>query len=361
MQEKVVRYGVLGMGRGLEIVLEGKGDPRGLLVAACDKNEKAVSKAKKKLSENGFTDCVFYDTYEQMLASDIDAVIIATDAVCHVPYVLQAFDAGKHVLCEIPSVKNLEEAYALKAAVEAHPELIYMAAENCCYWAFVETWKQMNEEGQFGDIVYAEGEYLHSIDPENFSKDNYPEGHWRITLPAIRYITHELGPLLYILDDRCVSVTCMESDVVYNPYFPEKRGTGTALFKTEKGRIIHVLISFGSYTSPTHNFRILGTSGSIETDRLKKVYQAHSYANLKGVPQTFKTKLEIPITTGYEEDRDSTHGGGDRRMLSDFLRCVSENVKPKLDVDFALKMTLPGIFAHESAIRNGVPVDIPVI
>ena len=362
MQSKIIKYGVLGLGRGLDIVLEGLDDPRGRPIAACDKNPALVEKAREKLSARGIDDCTFYETYEEMLQSEIDAVIIASDAVCHVKYVVQAMDAGKHVLCEIPSVNTVEEAHLLKETVSKHPDLIYMAAENCCYWAFVETWKQMHEEGKFGEVIYAEGEYLHSIDPKKFAADNYPAGHWRIYNPAIKYSTHELGPLLYILDDRCVSVSCTESDVVYNPYFPEKKGTGVATFRTEKGRILQSLISFGSYTSPTHNFRILGTQGSIETDRLKKVYHAHSFANLQSVPDTFTEKLDIPVTTGYlGEEEKGTHGGGDRRMMQDFLRCVSEGVKPKLDVDFAIRMSLPGIIAHESAVQGGIPLTIPEI
>lgn len=357
--KKQIKYGVIGLGRGLDIVLEGLDDQRGRLVAACDKNPKTLAKAKEKLAQKGVCDCAFYEDFDDMLKAELDAVIIATDAVCHVPFVVKAMDAGLHVLCEIPSVNSIEEAGLLKETVNAHPDLIYMAAENCCYWAFVEAWKTMFEEGKLGDVIYAEGEYLHSINPEKFSPDNYPQGHWRITNPAIKYLTHELGPLLYILDDRCVSVTCMESDVIYNPYFPEKKGTGVAMFKTEKGRIIHILISFGSYTSPDHNFRILGTQGSLETDRLKKVYDAHTFANLQSIPNTFTQKLDIPVTTAYAGDTAGTHGGGDRRMMRDFLKCVTEGKKPKLDVNFALRMTIPGIIAHESAIHGGAPMEIP--
>ena len=157
-------------------------------------------------------------------------------------------------------------------------------------------------------------------------------------------------------------MTCAESEIIYNPYFPDKKNaTGVATFRTEKGRILHILISFGSYTMPTHNFRILGTRGSVETDRLKKVYQAHTFANLQSIPQTFTAKHEIPITTGYEGDNNGTHGGGDRRMMQDFLRCVTEKKTPKLDVNFAIRMSLPGILAHESAQNGGIPIEIPNI
>lgn len=361
MSEKIIRYGLVGMKRGADVAVEGRFDKRGKLAVACDRDPKAMAYGKKLFEEKGILDCLYVTEYDELLAMDIDAVIIATDAVCHVPFVIKALEAGKHVLCEIPSINTLEEAHQLKAAVEAHPDLIYMAAENCCFWAFVETWKRMREEGQFGDVIYAEGEYLHSIDPAKFAPDNYSEGHWRTYNPAIKYLTHEMGPLLYILDDRCVSVTCMEPNFVYNPYFPEKNSTGVAMFKTAKGTVIHILISFGSYTMPDHNYRLCGTRGSIETDRLKKYSEAHSYANLQSVPGTFSQKIDIPVTTRFAGEKEGSHGGGDKKMMHEFLDCVATGKKPFLDVNFAIRMSLPGIMAHESATKGGMPIEIPEI
>ena len=249
----------------------------------------------------------------------------------------------------------------LKELVNSHPELIYMAAENCCYWAFIQTWRKMHKDGLFGEIAYAEAEYLHALDPDDFAPDYYPEGHWRTYQPAIHYLTHELGPLLYVMDDKCVSVTCLEADVHYDPYTPERKETGVALFKTAKGAVIRLLVSFGAYTSYDHNYRICGTRGTIETDRRCVVDNAHSLASLYSVPGTFSanSKIDIPVTTAYEGEDNSGHGGADGKMVKDFISCIAENRKPDLDVDFAIQMSIPGIIAHESAVQGGVPMEIP--
>ncbi|MCQ2480416.1 MAG: Gfo/Idh/MocA family oxidoreductase, partial [Clostridia bacterium] len=213
MDDKILRYGVVGCGRGAAVAVCGFNNPKCKIVAACDHNEKVLAHCKEYFEENGNTDVIYLDDYDEMLKMDIDAVVVATEAVYHVPIVKKALEAGKHVLSEIPSITSVEEAYELKKIVSEHPDLIYMAGENCCYWAFIETWKKMHENGDFGDVVFAEAEYLHSIDPEKFAPDNYPEGHWRTYNPAIKYTTHELGPLLYVMNDRCVNVSCMKSDV----------------------------------------------------------------------------------------------------------------------------------------------------
>lgn len=357
-----IKVGVIGGKRGAYVASWCIGLPDAELTVVCDKDAETLEKAKQHIEkELGYTGCVYCADFDEMLNMDIDAVMIATEAIYHVSFVLKALDAGKHVLCEIPSFNSLEEARVLKKAVLSHPELKYMAAENTCYYSFIEDWKKMHDDGQFGKIVYAEAEYLHAINPNDFSPSNYPQNHWRTFNPAIKYLTHELGPLLYIMDDRCVSVSCMEPDVMYNPYFPKKISTGAALLKTEKGAVIRILICFGAYVGYDHNYRLLGTRGSIETDRLTCVDTAHSYANLHSIPGTFNKKIEIPISAQKEGETNEGHGGCDPRMVKEFIRCIKEDKQPVLDVDFAVKMTLPGILAHESAVHGGSAMEIPEI
>ena len=361
MSEKIIKVGVVGLGRGTAIARCLAGVKNAKLVSVCDHNPAILKSGYEELAEAvNDPNLIQFSDYDEFLKSDIDAVIVATEAVYHVPIVIKAFDAGKHVLCEIPSVNSIEEAREPKDAVNAHPELTYMAAENCCYWAFIQTWKKMHEDGLFGEIAYAEAEYLHALNPDEFSPTYYPEGHWRTYQPAIRYLTHELGPLLYVMNDKCVSVTCMEADVHYDPYTPERKETGVALFKTQKGAVIRLLVSFGAYTSYDHNYRICGTRGTIETDRRDIVDRSPSLASLHSIPGTFTSKIQIPVTTCYEGEDSSGHGGADGKMVKDFINCLVEGRKPDLDVDFAINMSLPGIIAHESAVQGGVPMEIPL-
>ena len=61
-----------------------------------------------------------YSSYDAMLADRaIDAVIIATSDVFHVPAALAAIRAGKHVLCEKPLGVSVEEVDALRTEANA--------------------------------------------------------------------------------------------------------------------------------------------------------------------------------------------------------------------------------------------------
>lgn len=357
--KKQVKLGVVGLGRGA-IVKDIFGEESIRLTAICDRNPKILKKVSKEFTEK-VGPLETYDNFEDLLKGDIDAVYIATEAIDHVSYVIKALDAGKHVLSEIPTVNSLEEAKALKAAVAAHPELKYMAGENCCYWAFIQAWKTMYEEGKFGQAVYAEAEYLHGKDYREFKEEDYPKDHWRTFNAGIKYLTHDLGPLLYIMDDYCVSVTCMEPDVEYNPYVYGGNKNGVALFKTAKGAVIRILTVFDAYVGFDHNFSLIGTRGTIETDKTKKLDDAHSFARFADIPGTLDDKVDIPVTLKFPNEDEGGHGGADKKMLLDFARCIIEDTPSPIDVDMGIRMTLPGIIAHESALQGGVPLEIPQI
>ena len=362
MNKKTVRLGVVGLGRGLDVVKEVVGAEGVVVTAICDRNLEKLENAKKVFANLGVTDLQSFENFEEFIAADFDAVFIATDAIYHVPYVIKAMDAGKHVISEIPAVNSIEEAKQLKAAVKAHPELKYMSAENCCYWSFIEAWKKMYDEGKLGQAVYAESEYIHCPDYRELKAENFPADHWRSFNPAIKYLTHNLGPLLYIMDDKCVSVTCFEPDIMYNPYKKNPGAqNGVALFKTAKGAVIRIFICFGAYAGFTHNFQIYGTRGNIATDRCKPMDDAHSFATFSDIPIDRDQKVEIPVTLTSKGTMEGGHGGADRKMLLAFIKCILEDTAPPIDVDLGIRMALPGILAHESAEQGGAPIEIPDI
>jgi predicted dehydrogenase len=62
----------------------------------CDLNEEVAKNAAQKHDIPKT-----YRIYEDMLESDIDAVVISTPMQLHVPQAIAAFEAGKHVLSEV--------------------------------------------------------------------------------------------------------------------------------------------------------------------------------------------------------------------------------------------------------------------
>lgn len=362
-ERKIIKLGVVGLGRGLSCVEDILRDEDVRLVAVCDKNPEMLEKAKIKLKEeHGIEKVEAYLDFDEFILADTDAIVIATDAVMHVPFVIKALEHGKHVLSEIPAVNSLEEAKALKKAVVAHPKLKYMCGENDCYLGYIEAWKKLYEDGKFGDIVYAEAEYLHSENYTNFKAENYKDGHWRTYNPAIKYCTHDLGPLLYIMDDKVTSVSCMVPDVHYNPYKKDSYvENAVMLAKTAKGAVVRIWICFGAYVGYTHNYALYGTRGMIEVDKSKIRTEAHCKARFSDMPESFDgEKIDVPITvSSFQDGKGKSHLGIDRKMMRAFFECIHNDTKPPIDVNLAIRMALPGIYAHLSYEQGGTAIAVP--
>ena len=355
--EKVIKLGVVGLKRGAYVAWTIIGDKNVRIRAIADSDPQTLEACRLDYIKNGVEDFLCFDNIEDLLKSDIDAVYIATDKPLHTKHTVMALEAGKHVLSEIPSIETIEEAKILRDAVKAHPKLKYMAGENCFYWQFIKEWKKMHSEGRFGEIMYAESEYLHAAHPDEI-KPYEPENHWRRYNPAITYLTHNLGPLLYIMDDYCTSVSCMVPDSAkYSPY-RDGNENGVAIFKTAKGAVIRIFIGFGMYVGYDHNFALYGTRGSILTDKTKPLEEAHSFAKLYDTKDTFEKFTEIPVKLSENNDPYG-HGGADGTMMRDFIRCIIEDTKSPIDVDMGIKISLPGIIAAESAKRGGELLEIP--
>lgn len=361
MSDKVVKFGVVGVARGKDIANGMIGEKNMHLRAICDRDKARLESAKDHFErEKGVKELICFENYEDMLASDIDAVIIASGANAHVPMVIQALDAGKHVLSEVPAVNSVEEAQILKNAVRSHPELKYMLGENCCFWRFVEEWKKIIDKGLIGEPVIIEAEYLHhefnSKEKWDLSHDSEGNPNWRVYLNSIQYLTHELGPILYMLgDDSCVSVSGFAPDFETVPYKVGKSNE-MAVFKTAKGAIIKIFIGFGVHVGFDHNFTIYGTKGSLETDRNKMIFDAHSYGRFYDV---IKEKIELPFSTRYPEEKDDGHGGCDTQMIKAFAKCIIEDTKPPIDVDMGIQMSIAGLYAQESVEKGSIPIKIP--
>ncbi|MBQ7225396.1 MAG: Gfo/Idh/MocA family oxidoreductase [Clostridia bacterium] len=359
MENKVIKLGVVGLKRGAYVAWTVIGDSNVVIRAVADSDPATLKACKEDYEKNGVTDLLCFDSIEELLKSDIDAVYIATDKPLHTKHTLMALEAGKHVLSEIPVIETIEEAKILREAVRSHPELKYMAGENCFYWAFIEAWKKMRKDGKFGDILYAESEYLHAIHPDEI-KQYEPQSHWRRYNNAITYLTHNLGPLLYIMDDYPISVSCMAPTAAkYNEY-SQGDENGIAIFKTAKGAVIRIFIGFGMYVGYDHNFALYGTKGSILTDKTKPLEEATSFAKLYEIPDTFEKYFEIPVKLSNTGDVYG-HGGVDAMMIRDFIKCIIEDTAPPIDVDMGIRISLPGIIANESAKRGGELMKIPQI
>ena len=339
-------------------------------VAVCDiKRDNWFTKQKnaQKAYCEYFPNTAFYDDYDEMLdKGNLDLVIVETGADIHADFCIKALEKNINVLSDIPNVASLEEAERLWQASLKSKAFISTGA-NPNYQRFVEFLNDFYQKGYLGKPYCMEAEYIHWSMPN--SDEAYmlnKNGDWRKKLIPIRYCTHSLGPLLTILEDQLRYCSCFGtgshsndgSDALGAKLTSEEQGNRDdmmcANFKTESGVVIRLMRN-GRCRAKIghHNYRVFGTEGYVERiDRMNKPVIRYNSTfvddnELKEIEGRFMIERYKDIP--YSQDG---HDGMDYAMLDAFLKAFREG-KPAVTLKEGLLMTLPGIYAEESAKRNG--------
>ncbi len=355
-----LRIGVAGLRRGMGFVRTFEGNRDWELTAVCDVEPGRAAQVAEEVGAP-----LHFDDYSELCRAEIDAIVVATPAPLHVRHTLEALDGGKHVLCEVPAAWNLDEAEQLARAVESSG-LKYMFAENMCYFAYIQTYEEIVRRGDIGTPIYAEGEYIHDCRPLMQARyDGMTEGSgtgptWRASLPPIHYSTHDLGPILEIMQTRCTSATGAHTGCNVSP----ELGTidmEVGIFRTESEAVIKILTGFSIARHPAMHWMVIyGTEGYLEgprggTDNAHMLYSERT-PNLQG-PALLP--LGVSHTNAPPEATAGGHGTSEYYMCNDFARCIIDDSPPAIDVYRALDYTAPGICAHISAESGGAPIEVP--
>jgi predicted dehydrogenase len=115
MNDKPIRYGIVGLGRAGWDIHVAALRPRedATIVAVVDQLEQRREEAKAEFG------CATYDNFDDMLADDnVDVVVVATPSMAHKSNTIAALNAGKHVACEKPMALNLADADEMIAVAE---------------------------------------------------------------------------------------------------------------------------------------------------------------------------------------------------------------------------------------------------
>ena len=300
-----------------------------------------------------FPECKFYESYDEMLQkAGLDVVIVETGADIHAEFCKKALDRNINVLCDIPVVANLGEADYLWKAAEKSSAIISVGA-NPNEQKFTVLLKENFEKGLLGKPYYAEAEYIHWTKPNGEEQKHLNEnGDWRKLLCPIRYCTHSLGPLLTVVENDLRYVSAFGT----GPQTPESKKDDmvAAQFQTDDGVIVRLLRNGRCRAEcGRHNYRVFGTEGYMERiERFEKPLirynsQKELDTSLKEVDGSFMPKA-------YEKNPKAMgHGGMDFALLDHFFDALLKGKSAPISLKDGLLMTIPGIYAEESAKRGG--------
>jgi len=145
----VTRIGLIGFGYwGPNLARNFHATPGADLSAICDANPDRLQKAR-----NLYRATTFYDDLDPFLASDIEAVAIATPARTHYALARTALETGKHVFVEKPLAMTVSEAAELVAIAE-ESGIVLMVGHVFEYVPAVRHIKTLLDKGTIGETYY---------------------------------------------------------------------------------------------------------------------------------------------------------------------------------------------------------------
>lgn len=352
------KVGIVGVSRGGSYVRNYHRSERTEITAVCDLDENRLNDVAEDL---GLSDSQKYTDYDQFLAADTDIVIIGTPIPFHEEQVVKALEAGKHVLSEVTMANTIEGCRRVYEAAK-RAKGIYMMGENYVYFHFIKEWKKYIDAGNIGRIHYAEAEYVHNIRKLLVDRES-GEHFWRTYRPPIHYCTHCLGPLMYLMgDDYIVKATaCGNKNTMVEDFWPSTIDMQVALFETKQGRGIKICRSQVTPRPEPHTvyYSVYGTKGFLENTRHGKDVVGSRY--FEGIDKKtmafdcYENEVEAP------DFAKNSHGTSDYYIAQYFLDCVEYGRIPFLNEDRAFELTVPGLIAHEAAVKGSVWLDVPHI
>lgn len=365
---KKIRIGTVGLGhRGREMTKMAALFPYVEVAALCDILPRNFYEQQwlctAPMSEL-FPDTVFYEDYEKMLdEANLDVVIVETGADIHADFCIKALERNLNVLSDIPNVASLEEADRLWKAAEKSTAMISTGA-NPNYQKFAFLLREFYEKGLLGRPYCMEAEYIHWFRPGSAEDIGVNEnGDWRKLLIPIRYCTHSLGPLLAILDEPLRKVSCFGTGRHADDYTDDVADDDMqcAQFVTDSGVIIRLQRNKRCRAEiGHHNYRVFGTEGYMERiDRMDK--PVIRYNSTRELDTGLKEIGGEFMPLQYADDevaQKAGHGGMDYAMLDAFFKAIRDGKPAPISLKAGLEMTLPGIYAEESAKRGGEVINM---
>ena len=370
-----VRVAIVGLGFGAEFIPIYQNHPDAEMYAICRRNRKELDATGDR-----FKVAKRYTDYDDLLKDpNVDAVHINSPIADHAPQSIAALKAGKHVASTVPMGVSIDECRQI-VTLQRKTGNVYMMMETVVYsreYLFV---KELYDKGELGRIQFLRGSHQQDM-------EGWP-GYWP-GLPPMWYATHCVSPCLAIMSKpskpaMAESVVCHGSgrqreeliSKYGNPFAVE-----TATFKIA-GTDVVAEVTRSLYDVARQYRESFDVTGSKKSFEWQQVENEHPVLHGKGVPEPqIPQRVKVPdfakrLPPGIQrftqpaaiQDADHLsflqgggHGGSHPHLVHNFLVAVQGKQPPFPDAATSANWTMVGICAHESAMKGGERVKIPVL
>ena len=384
---ELVRIGMVGVGlQGTSHVRNFLGVEGCQITAACDVVPEHAERTANMVEEAGFPRPTVYTDgerdFERLCAEEeLDLVFTATPWEWHVPVCLSAMENGKHAATEVPAAYTLDDCWALVEAAERYQKHCIMM-ENCNYGRMEMLCFNMVRQGLLGEIVHAEGGYMHDLRAIKF--EDRDEGLWRRAHAMERngnfYPTHGLGPVANCMDinrgDRFATLVSMSTpsrglqnwaEENYPPDHPKRQenyicgDVNFSMIQTAQGRSILVGHDTNLPRPYSRINMVQGTKGIFQgyPDRVY-VEGMSARPHRWDEAQEWLEEYDHPIWREMEErSQGAGHGGMDYMEDYRLIKCLREGLPTDMNVYDAAAISVVGPLSEWSVANGSAPIEFP--
>ena len=305
------------------------------VLAICDANEDILGQVGDVY---GVGDR-YTDFRELGVRDDIDVVSICTPCHLHADPAVTMMASGKHVLIEMPMATTFEDIQRITDTARRTNRKVMHGGQVAYSEAFDEI-KRGVTSGEFGEIYYAEGDYI-------ASRMDLLRGGWRQHLRSNYNVVADRGVVAVDVVQWIVDVAPMEVMSYGNGIAAKAEGLDVtdcivSMIRFEGGCIAKSLVTMGAARPGFRNLQIYGTKKTYVTEPSPPGHL------LSDAESRRWTHLE------FKEDRRDAR----RSLIADLLWAIKTDTEPRASLVQAARTAGICTAAFES-LKAGKPVMVP--
>ncbi len=384
-----ISLGLVGLGAfGSSFARLFKNHPLVDRVGLCDLEPERVSRFVDDPSfSDKFTPSDAYESLDEILKADFDALAIITQPWLHAEQAVKAMEAGKHVYSAVPVV-SLPDGDEILDWCDRIIEtcnstgMRYMLGETTFYRPQAMYCRRKAAEGAFGQFVYSEGEYLHDIEHglrevsrqrlsgkagREWAEKSKQYAERGVISGAMHYPTHSISGPMCVMKAHAKRVCAWGWEAQDDEDASSKRFSNeTALFQMSNGSNMRIC-EYRHVGQPCREmFNILGTKGCFYG--AEGNWGENKWFNLREKTVLSVEDMRDPLPDEVHRafqagDRISDvyggHGGSHAYLVHEFVDAIAHDRQPAINAWEAVRYMAAGVMAHKSALKDGEILEVP--
>lgn len=291
--------------------------------------------------------------YHVLLADPtVDMVSVCTDHASHARIVIDALNAGKHVICEKALGRTIEDLDAMTATARKHPELVSAGIFQHRFEPSNINLKSLVDEGKFGKILLVNLVFSCLRTNEYYQKDA-----WRGTIAGegggilINQAIHHLDQLRFLFGDiRRVAAKC--ANLTHQGVI-EVEDTAVFAVEFENGLLATVSATNSAAAEWRSFLSVVGSSILLE-------YANERPVHVEGPDKELVARVETLLNPDKENLKvagKTYYGAGHTAQLADFIEAIREK-RPAEETMFDAANSAALVLAVYESARSGSWINV---